>query len=92
MHALLEFPFDSDIILQKQKRIRRELLEQENLHTKKIAILGGSTTNDIRKILELFLLNYGIKPEFYESEYGLYWENAVFENEYLENWQPDIVL
>lgn len=91
MHALLEFPFDSDIILQKQKRIRRELLEQENLHTKKIAILGGSTTNDIRKILELFLLNYGIKPEFYESEYGLYWENAVFENEYLENWQPDIV-
>lgn len=91
MHALLEFPFDSDIILQKQKRIRRELLEQGNLDTKKIAILGGSTISEIKNILELFLLNYGILPEFYESEYGLYWEEAVFENEYLEKWKPDIV-
>ena len=31
---------------------------------KRIAILGGSTTNDIKNCLELFLLNHGIKAYF----------------------------
>lgn len=39
-------------------------LSQENLIEKHIAILGGSTTHDIKEMLELFLLNYGIKPVF----------------------------
>ena len=76
----LEYPFDSDYILRKKKAIRRELLAREGVQyiEKKIAILGGSTTSDIKQILELFLLNYGIKPEFFESEYNKYYEDAVF--------------
>lgn len=88
----LEYPFDSDYILKKSKSIKRRLLEDRTARIKKkIAVLGGSTTHDIVRILELFLLNQGIEPEFYESEYGMYWEDAMFGNEALEGFAPDLV-
>ena len=89
----LEYPYDSDYILRKKKAIRRELLAREDIKyiEKKIAILGGSTTSDIKQILELFLLNYGIKPEFFESEYNKYFEDAVFGNPELDDFKPDLV-
>ncbi|WP_034451245.1 HAD-IIIC family phosphatase [Butyrivibrio sp. AE2032] len=89
----LEYPYDSDFILRKKKAIRRELLAREGIRyiEKKIAILGGSTTSDIKLILELFLLNYGIKAEFYESEYNKYYEDAVFGNPELDEFKPDLV-
>lgn len=58
---------------------------------KNIAILGGSTTNDIKLVLELFLLNNGMKPKFYESEYNQFWQDAMFENKELEEFKPDII-
>lgn len=58
---------------------------------KKIAVLGGSTTHDIIRILELFLLNQGIWPEFYESEYGQYFQDAMFGNAELTAFAPDII-
>ena len=39
----------------------------------------------------MFLLNYGIRADFYESEYNQYFEDAMFPNERLEQFQPDIV-
>ena len=88
----LEYPFDSKRIMRRRKAIRRELLENETKRIKKkIAVLGGSTTNDVVDILELFLLNYGIEPEFYQSEYGRFWEEAVFDNPSLDVFHPDII-
>ncbi|MCR5501835.1 MAG: HAD-IIIC family phosphatase [Lachnospiraceae bacterium] len=88
----LEYPFDPNYILEKKKKIRRELLEVGGpFIDKKIAILGGSTTNDIRLILELFLLDQGIRPAFYESEYNRYYEDAMFPNPELEEFGPDVV-
>lgn len=89
----LEYPFDADWILKKKKSIRKELLQKDDKSfiEKKIAILGGSTTNDIKNILELFLLNYGIKPSFYESEYNRFYEDGMFSNPQLEEFAPDIV-
>ena len=89
----LEYPFDSDFILRKKKALKRQLTEREGVTyiDKKIAILGGSTTSDIKLILELFLLNYGIRPEFYESEYNQYYEDAVFGNPELDEFAPDLV-
>lgn len=88
----LEYPFDGDYILKKKKSLKRELLSQDIqwLH-KKVAVLGGSTTSDIVKILDLFLLNQGIQAEFYESEYAQYWEDAVFGNEELDAFEPDLI-
>lgn len=92
----LEYPFDSEYILKKSKKIKKNLLEQaesENrkLLKKKIAVLGGSTTHDIIRILELFLLDQGIEPEFYESEYAMYWQDAMFGNEELTAFAPDLI-
>ncbi|TCL59327.1 HAD superfamily phosphatase (TIGR01681 family)/FkbH-like protein [Kineothrix alysoides] len=88
----LEYPFNSEYILKKSKRLKRELLEESMPRLKKkIAVLGGSTTHDIVRMLELFLLNQGIEPEFYESEYGQYFQEAMFENEELSSFAPDII-
>ena len=58
----LEYPFDSELILKKKKSIKRQFNESgKSFLTKKIAVLGGSTTSDIVKVLDLFLLNQGIR-------------------------------
>ena len=88
----LAYPLDADFILAKKKRLRRELLAEDRAWVeKRVAILGGGTTSDIRLILELFLLDNGIRPTFYESEYNKFYEDAVFGNEELDAFAPDIV-
>ena len=87
----LEYPFDVTYLMKNKKKIKRKLLENNNLLEKNIAILGGSTTCEVKNMLEIFLLNYGIKPIFYESEYNQYYEDAVFGNEELDNFNPDII-
>ena len=90
----LEYPFDSDYINKKRKSLKRQLLAENEgtkmLH-KKIAVLGGSTTHDVVQILELFLLNQGIEPEFYESEYDQYWQDMMFDNPELIEFKPDLI-
>lgn len=88
----LEYPFDSEYILKNARRLKRLLLEEDTVRVrKKIAVLGGSTTHDILRMLELFLLQQGIEPSFYESEYGQYYQDAMFENEELAAFGPDII-
>ncbi len=88
----LEYPFDSEYVLKKSKKIKRQLMEEGgNFLSKKIAVLGGSTTHDIIRVLEVFLLNQGIRPVFYESEYAQYWQDAMFDNPELVNFAPDMI-
>ena len=88
----LEYPFDSAYIMKKRKSLKRALLSDGTTRLKKkIAVLGGSTTNDIIAITELFLLDAGIEPEFYQSEYAQYWQDAMFPSEELAGFAPDIV-
>ena len=87
----LEYPFETQYLMRKRKAIRRQLLENDKLIEKRIAVLGGSTTHDIKDMLELFLLNYGIKPVFFESEYNQYWQDAMFGNPELESLKPDVI-
>lgn len=89
----LEYPFEPEYIIKKKKAIKGQLLKREDLcfTEKKVAILGGYTTNDIKLILELFLLNYGIKPYFYESEYNQFYEDGMFPNSRLKAFAPDII-
>ena len=92
MMEMLRYPFDAQLLLRKKKGIRRQLLEsgQNRIH-KNIAILGGSTTAEIRDMLELFLLDMGIEPRFYESEYNRYWEDVMFDEPALRDFQPDLI-
>ncbi|MBQ8605625.1 MAG: HAD-IIIC family phosphatase [Clostridia bacterium] len=91
MHSILKYPFDPQLILKKRRSIKRELLADGSTRIhKKIAVLGGSTTHDIIDTLQLFLLDYGIEPEFYESEFGLFYEDAMFGTE-LSEFGPDLI-
>ena len=89
----LEYPFDAEFIIEKKKKLRRLLLEREGVTyiEKKIAVLGGQTTQNITLVLELFLLNYGIKPTFYESEYNMWFQDGMFDNEELKAFAPDVI-
>lgn len=88
----LQYPFDAEYIIKKRKSLRRTLLADGSKRLKKkIAVLGGSTTNDIVVYLDLFLLQNGIEAEFYQSEYAQYWQDAMFPSEELLNFHPDMV-
>ncbi len=88
---LLTYPFDGALILQKKRALKKELLAAPGLVDKKVAILSGSTIGDIRPVLELFLLNAGIRPSFHEGAYGLFYEELVFDNAALAAFAPDVV-
>ena len=87
-----EYPLDTKMLLRKKRGLKKELLNEPlNWITKKIAVLGGSTTNVLVDQLELALLTCGIKAELYQSEYGQYWQDAMFGTEELDAFAPDII-
>ena len=93
MLSELSYPFDAKAIIAGKKRLRRLLLEEKSngrIH-KKIAVLGGSTTSDIVRVLELFLLNYDIEPEFYESGYNQFYQEGMFPSDELRQFEPDFI-
>jgi FkbH-like protein len=86
------YPFQGADILRKKRALRRELLAQSaGFREVKVAILGGSTTAEIREMPELFLLDASVKPRFYESAFGMFYEEAVFGSDGLKAFAPDIV-
>jgi FkbH-like protein len=87
----LRFPTTPAEILRKRQSLKKELLGQANLTPTRIAILGGSTTAEVKSMLELFLLAQGIQPTFFESGYNRYSEDVLFQNPDLWNFKPDIV-
>lgn len=88
----LEYPFDPAMILQKKRALRRELLAQDGLVPKRVAIVGGSTVGEIKNILELFLLNAGLRPEIYTGGYARYYEELTFDADgALAAFAPDVI-
>lgn len=87
----LRFPMTASKLIRKRHLLSKELSTQPNLIPTRIAILGGSTTTEVRGMLELFLLANGIRPEFYESGYNRYSEDILFENQDLWKFKPDVV-
>ena len=84
-------PFDISRILANKRAIRRQLVDREGLLEKRIALLGGSTLGEIRTVLELFLLDRGIRPVFYQGAHASYFEELAFPNPALSDFAPDII-
>lgn len=91
MKDIFSYPYDSGFLLRKQKSLRKEFKNDGIRRIPvKIAILGGSTADAVRDQLELFLLNYGLEPSFYLSEYGQFRQDALFPPKELTDLAPDI--
>ena len=82
---------DCAFLLLKRKGLRRELLKTPGLQDLRIAVLGGSTTNEVVDLMELLLLADGFRPEIYQSDYNRYYEEAVVSPEKLVAFRPDLV-
>jgi len=91
MNDKINYPVDAHYLLRKKKSIRRDLLQSSDFLDKRVAILGGSTTAEVKDMMELFLLQGGIRPVFYESEYNRYYEDLMFPNPALEEFAPDVI-
>jgi FkbH-like protein len=87
----MRLPSSAADIVRKRHSLKKELLAQANLIPTRIAILGGSTTTEVKSMLELFLLAQGIQPTLYESGYNQYSEDILFENPDLWSFKPDVV-
>jgi FkbH-like protein len=88
----LDYPFADIDVITRRKKIKRELLARDVERRKiKLAILGGSTTSEIKHALEIFLLDRGIMPEFYESDYNQYFNDVVSNNRKLLSFEPELV-
>ncbi|WP_269622688.1 HAD-IIIC family phosphatase [Prochlorococcus marinus] len=87
----IQYPLSFENLLRNRRKIKKNLLTKEGLLEKKIAILGGSTTNELVQLLDILLLSRGIKGSFYESEYNKYYEDIMFEEEKLINFKPDLI-
>ena len=92
MIDVLDYPFNHKLILTKKKAIKQALLKSNNVFLAiKIAILGGSSTNELKDQLELFLLKLNIKAEFYQCEFAQYYETIMFDNTELLKFKPDVI-
>jgi FkbH-like protein len=87
----VNLPIAAADVLRKRHALKKALAGQGKLTPARIAILGGSTTVEVKNMLELFLLAQGIQPTFYESGYNRYCEDVLFENPELWKFKPGIV-
>lgn len=88
---MLGYPFDADHIMQSKRALKKQLLQQDGLLQKRVALLSGTTIGEIKNILELFLLDNGIQPEFFEGDYGRWFEETVFDDGRLADFKPDVI-
>ena len=88
---MADYPFDADYILQNKRALKKKLRSTEGLLPKKIALLGATTIGAIKDILEIFLLERGIAPEFYEGDYNRFYEEVVFGEQSLRDFAPDVI-
>ena len=87
----LDYPYDVSIITRKKRKIKAALLTDKIRTSLKIAILGGSTTEELKNQLELFLLRNGIEPTFFESGYAQYYEQSLFPSAAFKEFDPDLI-
>jgi len=85
------WPIDAAYMARNARKLIRQLRSGPLQRKVKIAILGGSTSQEVALFLEVLLLERGFDPEFWHSEYGRYWEDGALGNEELDTFAPDLV-
>jgi FkbH-like protein len=88
----ISYPLNPPVFLRKRRAIRGLLAEAATGYQPvRIAVLGGSTTSEVVASLEVLLLNRGVRPSFYESDYNRYYEMATVDSDALIDFAPDVI-
>ena len=89
---MFEYPLNVSDLLNKTLSIKNKLNKtKKKIRELNIYVLCGSTSNKLIDILELFLLNNNIKPNFKISDYDRYYETALFKRDEIKKFKPDFI-
>ena len=88
---ITSWPVDAAYLARNARKLIRQLRGQPLERKIRIAILGGSTSQELALFLEVLLLARGFDPQFWHSEYGRYWEDAALGNDELNAFAPELI-
>jgi FkbH-like protein len=87
--SFFSYPFDHASLMRNKRRIKEELQPRAKRKLK-IYVLSGSTVGELKDLIPLFLLNFGIDAEIRVGDYNTYYEDALF-GDNIESFGPDWV-
>ena len=92
INTILTVPLNQDEIIKKLSFIKKKLSKRKNKKPViKIAILGGSTTQHIKDLVDIFLLKENIITELYEGQFSSFYEEILYDINNLSKFKPDII-
>ena len=91
MTQLLWTAKDRGVFMASLLQFEANLKDKKIIAECKIAILSGSTTSLVSRLLKLFLLNNGIRAEVFEGHFGNFFIDAMKPSADLLAFKPDIV-
>ena len=91
MIPLLWTAKDRGVFMANLLQFEANLKDKKIITECKIAILSGSTTSLVSRLLKLFLLNNGIKAEIFEGHFGNFFIDAMNPSTELIAFKPDII-
>ena len=91
MLPLLWTAKDRGVFMASLLQFEANLKDKKIIAECKIAILSGSTTSLVSRLLKLFLLNNGIKAEIFEGHFGNFFIDAMNPSAELLAFKPDII-
>ena len=91
MPTISSWPVDGPYLARNARKLIRQLRAQPLERKVRIAILGGSSSQEIALFLEVLLLERGFDPLFWQSEYGRFWEDGALGSEELDAFAPDLI-
>ena len=88
----LQYPFDEKRILRKRNQFISMLRQQcESQREIRIAVLSDSTSDLIAQLLDLFLLNEGIRAQFFHGSHGTGLQPNRFQPQELVDFHPEFI-
>ena len=92
INSILSVPLNNSEVISNLSFLKKELSKKKLAKSKlKLAILGGSSTQHIRDLVDIFLLKENINVEIYEGQFNSYFEEIFFDINKLVLFKPDII-
>ena len=89
LNSLFAYPFNASKLFRKREDIKQALAPRAQQKIK-VVLLSGSTIGELKELIEVFLLRFGIECEFWEGAYNGFYEEAMFARA-LWDFSPDWV-